>query len=38
MEGVKEDEQNTIELQVNSKMTRDDVVTVILKKIGEMTC
>merc|ERR1719320_1584549 len=34
MEGVKEDEQNTIELQVNSKMTRDDVVTEILKKVG----
>merc|ERR1719320_2422299 len=34
MEGVKEDEQNTIELQVNGKMTRDDVVTEILKKVG----
>jgi len=34
MEGVKEDEQNTIELQVNSKMKRDDVVTEIIKKVG----
>jgi len=33
MEGVKEDEPNTIELEVDSKMTRNEVVKEILRKL-----
>jgi len=38
MEDVKEDEPNTMELEVDTKMTRNDVVEEILKKVGEITC
>merc|ERR1719427_995517 len=37
MEGVKENEPNTIELRVNSSMTRDEVVTKIFQKVRELT-
>ena len=33
MEGVKEDEPNTMELEVDSKMTRIEVVKEILRKL-----
>merc|ERR1711936_1541724 len=37
MEGVEENEPNTIELRVNSSMTRDEVVSKIFQKVEELT-
>jgi len=38
MEGVKENEPNTIELNVDSTMTRDEVVAKIFEKIDQVSC
>ena len=38
MEGVQENEVNTVELQVDSTMTRDEVVNKIFEKIEKLSC
>ena len=38
MEGVQENEPNTMELKVDSKMTKDEVVAKIFEKIQKMSC
>ena len=38
MEGVQENEPNTIELKVDSAMTRDQVVAEIMHKVEELNC
>ena len=38
MEGVQEDEPNTIELKVDNAMTRDEVVDAIIQKVEELKC
>ena len=38
MEGVQENEPNTIELRVDSAMTRDEVVAEIIQRVEKLEC
>ena len=38
MEGVQENEPNTIELKVDSTMTRDEVVDKVIKEVEKFSC
>ena len=38
MEGVRENEPNTIELKVDSTMTRDEVVDKVIKEVEKFSC
>ena len=38
MEGVQENEPNTIEMKVDSAMTRDEVVAEIIQRVEKLEC